>query len=102
MLSESEHHRRNAAIFTDPKMRLVGRESPREARARFSRAITAALYGPSGETCEAITHGTVMSLFVGAHNDVDAFALWKQLRCPSFVVLQPGMLALVEVVPDAV
>jgi hypothetical protein len=38
---------------------------------------------------------------VAAHNELDAFELWRQLACPSFVVLDVPSFSLREVVADA-
>ena len=87
LLSKGDHERANAQIFIDLNQRVLGAESGRDALNRFSAAIAAEMEQTQTQSLVAITHGTVISLFVGAHNDVDAFSLWKQLVCPSYVVL---------------
>jgi hypothetical protein len=48
-----------------------------------------------------VAHGTVISLFVAAHNQINSFELWQQLAMPSFVVLGLPSFALVEAVTSA-
>jgi broad specificity phosphatase PhoE len=92
LMSPAERERINAQIFESPLQRVLGNESAAEALARFSQGVTTALgRAADSRTVVLITHGTVMSLFVAAHNDVDARELWKRLQCASFVVLAlPG------------
>ena len=82
----------NARIFVDQSKPTIGRESGAQALSRFSAALTTTIEDASDpETLVAVTHGTVISLLVAKHNDMDPMDLWKRLRCPSFVVLAfPG------------
>lgn len=101
MMSKAEHERVNAAIFADLDRQVLGRESARGALGRFSAALNGQLAQTDEPTLVVITHGTVISLFAGAHNEVDALGLWKRLSCPSFVVMEVPTFAIVEVVIDA-
>lgn len=96
--SKAERERENAAIFDDPTQRVLGAESGRDALDRFSAAIRAELDRTGEQNLVVITHGTVISLFVAAHNPVNGFDLWRDLECCSFVVLDGGSLALREIV----
>jgi broad specificity phosphatase PhoE len=98
LMPKAEHERTNAAIFEDPHARVLGVECGHDALQRFSSALDAELAHTQVSTLVAITHGTVMSLFVAAHNDIDGFGLWKQLVCPSFVVLDVPSFLLREAV----
>ena len=100
-LSKEEHERANADIFTNPSRRVLGNESAHDALERFAAALDAELEQTQTQTLVAIAHGTVISLFAGAHNAIDAFALWKQLVCPAYVVLNVPTFSLREVVADA-
>jgi len=66
---------------------VLGNESAREAVARFTAALLPELSSGS-ENIVAVAHGTVISLFVAAHNAIDAFELWQNLECASFAVLE--------------
>ena len=98
LMSKAEHERRVAPIFEDLHSRVLGAESGQDALARFSAAVDAELAQTEAPNLVAITHGTVISLFVAAHNDIDGFELWKQLPCPSFVVLDVPSFSLREIV----
>jgi broad specificity phosphatase PhoE len=98
IVPRAEHERVNAAIFRNPSARVLGRESARDALGRFSEAMAAELGRTAARTLVAVTHGTVIALFVAAHNPVDPFDLWARLACPSYVVLDLPSFALGEVV----
>jgi broad specificity phosphatase PhoE len=99
-LSKPDHERLNAQIFVDSSRRVLGAESGEEALSRFSAAIDAALAKTDAPTLVAITHGTVIALFVANYNDVEGFDLWKRLECASFVVLELPTFSLRDVVDD--
>ena len=87
----------NARLFQKPAEAIVGTESAEHALARFELAIAAAVSAAiSTEHLVVITHGTVIALFVAAHNPVDAFSLWQRLSCPALVVLSRPDYALLE------
>jgi broad specificity phosphatase PhoE len=97
--SPAEYAALNAPIFAEPWRRVLGEESGDEALARFERALCAAVTEtPDEADVIAVTHGTVIALFVAAHAGVDGFELWKRLRCPSFVILAWPAIALLAVV----
>ena len=94
---ESSRERFEAAIapvFAQPAQTLYGGESLDAACARFTRAIaevtTPAVAGP----LLLVTHGTVLSAYVGRATDIDAFSLWRGLELPSFVALDVGRRAI--------
>jgi probable phosphoglycerate mutase len=101
ILSKAEYERVNAAIFADFDRRVLGVESARGALGRFSAALHGQLERTDERTLVVITHGTVISLFACAHNELDPLGLWKRLSCPSIVVMEVPTFALVEVIPDA-
>lgn len=89
------------AALERPDDLVLGRETARAAAARFTRAVSAALaHHPAGDLV-VVAHGTVISLLVAAHNDVDAFAFWERLGMPSLVVLEVPGLRLGDVVSVA-
>jgi broad specificity phosphatase PhoE len=98
LMSKAEHERIVAPIFEDLHGRVLGAESGQDALTRFSAAVDTELEQTEAPNLVAITHGTVISLFVAAHNDIDGFELWKQLACPSFVVLDVPSFSLREIV----
>jgi broad specificity phosphatase PhoE len=98
LMPKAEHERTVAPIFGDLHRLVLGAESGRDALTRFSAAVDTELAQTDAPNLVAITHGTVISLFVAAHNDIDGFALWKQLACPSFVVLDVPSFLVREIV----
>jgi len=101
LVSKAEHERQNAPIFLYLDRPVLGKESGRVARDRFSAALAAELERTAERSLVVIAHGTVISLFVAAYNQIDAFGLWKELECSSFVVLDVPSLVLREVVAGA-
>jgi probable phosphoglycerate mutase len=98
----AEHERLNARIFANLDQKVIGEESGREALDRFTTAVLGELRAAKEQNLVAVGHGTVISLFVGEHNGIEAFALWKRLRCPSFVVLDGVSLRLIDEVDEVV
>ena len=98
IMSRQAHAELNRGLFTRFESPVVGNESAREARDRFTAAVAEQLRAGSAENLVVVAHGTVIALLVAAYNPVDAFDLWTRLQCPSFVVLDRGTLALVETV----
>jgi broad specificity phosphatase PhoE len=86
-LNPNEFHDSIRALFARPNDRIFGSESACEATSRFADAISAVLEQETGECPVIVCHGTVMSLYVAAHNDVEPYELWRQLGLPAFVVL---------------
>ena len=100
ILSESDHRALNARVFAEPDVPVIGAESAASALQRFERALGKEI-DPAATNLVVIAHGTVISLFVASVDpSVEAFVLWKRLRCPSFVVLDGGSLALREIVDE--
>jgi broad specificity phosphatase PhoE len=76
------------AFFDRPEQILIGKESARMALARFQAAVGLAQREARDKTIAIVAHGTVITLFVTAHNKhVPAYPLWEHLGLPSFVAL---------------
>ncbi len=80
------------AFFTRPTELILGEETANQSLQRFRAAIDSLLATHSQGDLAAITHGTVLTLFVAYHNlQIDALAFWHALRLPDLVVLElPG------------
>ncbi len=76
-----------ARFFENPKNLVLGRETADQAHQRFATAIGAIIARYPTETVAAVTHGTVMALFVARATGLDPFPFWKRLGTPAFVVL---------------
>ncbi len=87
-----------ATFFQQPTELVFGRETAAQARERFSRAIEGVLEKYPDSNVAIVAHGTVMTLFVAAHAQIESFAFWKGLGMPSFVVMERPGLEVLEVV----
>lgn len=82
-----EDFERTASIFFESPGELVwGNETAEQARERFSGAIDDILERHPCDTVAVVAHGTVITLFVTQHAEVEAFGFWKRLGLPSFCV----------------
>ena len=108
-----EHDRTNAPFLGDEgfaqaargffqnRDELVwGNEAAEQALERFEGAVRGALGERDEEAVAIVAHGTVISLLVARHNDLDAYTLWRSLGLPSFCVLSAEDLRLREKVSD--
>lgn len=88
-----------AHFFQKRGERVLGRESAAEALARVQAAIDGVVAERAGKTVAVVTHGTVLSLFLGKHNrGVDAFQNWRRMQLPSYAVVGVPGFGVVEVV----
>ena len=81
--TEQAFRERIAKVFADPKRRSPGGESAHEA----SERLAAALAKHDGDPLVAVTHGTVMSLYLAERLGLDAHDLWRSLHMPDAFVL---------------
>lgn len=108
-----EHHRQRTALleadqwqrtirrfFANPHVLLFGQETGNEARARFERGLSAALAAQRGKRVAVVSHATVLSLLLAEPNSVPPYDLWRTLRMPEALVVNPASLEIIErVVP---
>ena len=87
ILSTEEFESALAEFFSHPDQIIMGRDSANDALKRFGDGVEAAIRACTQGNVAVVTHGTVMSLFVAAHNDLDALAFWRQLGMPGLAVL---------------
>jgi len=87
--SRDEHHQVNAPIFETRSLPVLGRESADAALHRFNAALARAFtVTAASQPVVAITHGTVISLFVEQQTGRSAFEIWKSLECGEFITLE--------------
>jgi broad specificity phosphatase PhoE len=95
-----EHHRRKVGFLSEDKFRQLvadffahpgelrfGEETAEQAHNRFAQAIDEILSAAKSNNIIVVSHGSVISLFVGRRNGLDPHVLWRQLELPSFVIL---------------
>ena len=80
--TEQEFQTRIAEIFAHPHVPAPGGESIEEACER----LAAALARHTARPLVAVTHGTVLSLYVARLLDLDAHDLWRNLHTPDAFV----------------
>ena len=98
-LGDEEFRRAARGFFENPDRLVWGDETAEEAGGRFEGAVRGVLDEREEEVILIVAHGTVISLLVARHNELDAYALWRSLGLPSFCVLSAEDLRLREAVP---
>ncbi len=76
-----------AEFFARPNERVFGDETASQARDRFSSSVRTILEDQADGSVAIISHGTVITLFVCAWNDLDPYQFWLELEMPSLVIL---------------
>jgi len=90
-LGREEFEARLNDFFKRPDQLVLGRETAHLALARFSKALSLVEIEHPDKNIVVVAHGTVITLFVQEFNALEAFAFWRNLDLPSFVVLSwPG------------
>ncbi len=89
------------ALFTHPDRPAFGGETATQALTRFQTALQSVVEQSTGNIA-VVTHGTVLSLFVGAVTGRDAYAFWQQLDQPAVIVFALPDYQLEEVVYSVV
>ena len=98
-LSPREFSEAIAGLFREPDRLIFGTETTDRARLRFSKAISKIEEKYGSGNLVVVSHATVISLFIAAHNNLDAYSFWQRLGMPAFAVLAlPGfkLIRLVE------
>ena len=91
ILTRERFEERIRQMFARPLEPVFGTETAEHARRRFSLALMR-LIARSADDVVAVSHGTVMTLFVAEATGVAPFALWKSLEMPCAVTLTiPGL-----------
>lgn len=87
-LPANEFKARIAAFFAYPDELILGEETANQALVRFEQAIRNLLARPATGDVLAVTHGTVMTLFLSRYNpELNPFEFWQQLSLPAVYVL---------------
>lgn len=83
-----EFERRVVGLFRRPDEPSLGPESAAAAERRFTEAVRGALERRRPPCVALVTHGTVMSLFLGRATGLDPLAIWRRLDLPAWTVLR--------------
>ena len=84
--TEAEFQARIAEVFAHPQRPAPGGESAEQACER----LTQTLVRHKARPLLAVTHGTVLSLYVAKLLDLDAHDLWRNLHTPDAFVFDAG------------
>ncbi len=88
-----------AMFFKRPDELVLGRETASAAQSRIQTAIDAVLAKHVAGNIAIVTHGTVLALFAQARSaEDDAFACWRRMGLPSFIVFDLPAMARVAAV----
>jgi broad specificity phosphatase PhoE len=82
MNSQEEFRASVIHFFEHPDELVLGEETGRQTLTRFTSAVTALIDGHSGLNIVAVTHGSVITLFVSQFAGVDAVLFWQSLTQP--------------------
>ncbi|MGH2517776.1 MAG: histidine phosphatase family protein [Ktedonobacterales bacterium] len=78
-----------ARFFRRQKELVFGDETAAQARNRFAAAIETVVRMAHGKgDLLVVTHGTVLTLFVAAHNPIEPFTFWRGLALPDLIALR--------------
>ncbi len=99
-LGDEEFAQAAKDFFENSDRFVWGNETAEEAGDRFEGAVRGVLDERKEGVDTIVAHGTVISLLVARHSDLDASALWRSLGLPSFCVLSAEGLRLREAVPN--
>ncbi len=87
-------------LLTRPDELVYGEETGSAACERFSHAIAAIRKRHPDQTVAAVTHGTVLSLFLAQTLNIDPVAYWQSIGMPAYVVLSLPDYRLIERVDE--
>ena len=96
--TQAEFEARIRRLLEHPDQLVFGDETGGAACDRFQAAIEKLLAHHPQQTLAAVTHGTVMTLFLARVAGVDAFSFWQKLGMPAYVVLSLPDYALLKIV----
>lgn len=81
--TEEEFRQSVAAVFAKPGEAVHGGETAIEACERLAKALAQ----PKGAPLVAVTHGTVLSMYLARRLGCEAHDLWRSLQMPDAFVL---------------
>jgi broad specificity phosphatase PhoE len=76
------------AFFARPDELVFGGETAAQACERFAAAVDEVLATYPTANLAIVTHGTVISLVVGARTNTDPYTLWQRLGLPALLAIR--------------
>jgi broad specificity phosphatase PhoE len=95
--SEAEFRAKIHELLTKPDELIFGEETGTAAYQRFRAAVDAALARHPAKNGVAVTHGTVMALFVARVASVNPINFWQNLGMPAYTVLSLPDFQVIEI-----
>ncbi len=99
--AQDEYEQQFQEFFRKPNELIIGQETATQALKRFTLALEGFVCDHPAGNLVVVAHGTVITLFTAAHNDIEPFQFWLELGIPSFVVLSLPDYRLIETLPEA-
>lgn len=90
------------SLFSQPDEPVFGDESAHQALKRFRLALETSQQRYPIDNLMAVTHGTVISLYLQATCGLEPFETWRSLGMPSYAVLGLPQYQLLHLVTDPV
>jgi broad specificity phosphatase PhoE len=84
-------------LFRQPDKLVFGQETANQALARFTGGLVRLIERRPAGNLAVVSHGTVISLFVAAHADIDVAEFWMRLGMPALVTFSLPGFSLLEV-----
>jgi broad specificity phosphatase PhoE len=85
-------------FFRKRSDRVLGLESAAECLQRFEQAVNGVLDSSGEQSTAIVAHGTVISLYLADRSQTSAFEIWRQMKLPSFAVVDADHDQVVEIV----
>ncbi len=95
--SPAEFEQAVKQLFAQPDLLTWGNETAWQARDRFAKALKGVLGQHPKGNLAVVAHGTVITLLLAQHNDIDAFEFWRRFKLASFVEISLPDFKLCEV-----
>jgi broad specificity phosphatase PhoE len=96
--SESAFREKIRLLLRQPDDLIYGEETGTAAADRMQAALDSLVARYAGQTLAAVSHGTIMALFLARVTELDPVAFWEQIDMPAYVVLRRPDYALIEAV----
>jgi broad specificity phosphatase PhoE len=100
--TQAEFEARIRKLLENPSQLVYGEETGDAAYQRFQAAIDSILSRYPNQTVAAVTHGTVLSLFLARVAHIEPVSFWQNLGMPAYVVLSLPDYRVVEIASTVV
>ena len=94
-MSRQEIEAAIADLFANPDSLIFGDETANDCFGRFQHALDRLTARSTGDVI-AVTHGTILSIYISRTLGIDAMPFWRGLGLPCAVVLCDGQMRIIE------